>query len=271
MARIRIRMTLNEGGVGVRFHKLAEVAQEFEKLFRYLADDLGVSSGTDDWVAREFGNGSVSYDVELSKPVDDSVIPTYNRYVSTLTDFKEDSPPLDSRLSTRTLKQFVSAGKILEADEAIKLGLYQNGKGKPELVKSLIRSTSLELERILEKPIEYVGTVQGKTGTHYKGSDYFDLREPIFGEIVKCYYSKDLYPRILEAYRERDAIVHVAGTIKSNRIEKRPLEVRVTDIAVYAPLSDKEFKKFYGIAPKMTGDESTGDYIARIRDDGGQT
>lgn len=265
MARLKIRMELNPGGTGVRFHKLAKAAEEFEKLFRYLAQDLGVNSNNDDWLARNFTNGSVGYDVELQRSVEQAVIPVYNHYVEALASFREDNPP-PARLSPRTLKQFVAAGKILDSDERIKLGLYKNG-GAPDW-RYLAKAPSLDLERYLETPIRYVGTVQGKTHTWYKESDYFDLRDVLFGETVKCYYPKALYSKIADAFKDREAVVHVHGQISSNRMEKRPFEVRVTDVAVFAKLSDEEFKRFYGIAPNLTGDESTEEYIARIRDDG---
>jgi len=35
----------------------------------------------------------------------------------------------------------------------------------------------------------------------------------------------------------------------------------------YAPLTDSEYEKLFGLAPDLTGDISTSDYIDRIRND----
>jgi hypothetical protein len=47
-------------------------------------------------------------------------------------------------------------------------------------------------------------------------------------------------------------------------------EVRVHWVKTYTPLSDSEFDKFFGLAPDLTGDLSTTEYIGKIRDDGSE-
>ena len=44
MSRLRIRMELNRGGVGVPLHKLASVVDEAQKFFRMLGEDVRIES-----------------------------------------------------------------------------------------------------------------------------------------------------------------------------------------------------------------------------------
>jgi len=260
-------LEINPGGDGVRYRKLANVSDEFEKLFRYLAQDFGIQSNTEDWVAKKFYNSSVGHDVEFSGPVEDSILFGYNKSLVGLIDFNENSPAPDSRLSARTLKQFISAGKTLEPSEMVKVGTFANGIDVVEW-NNLVRTPAVELERAIETPIKYIGSVQGRTGTWYKTSDYFDLRDIVSGATVKCNYTRDLYHAVYDAFKERDAVVHVSGLVATNRIERRPLEVNVRHLRVFAPLSDEEFGKFYGGSPGIIGDESSSDFIDRMRRNG---
>jgi hypothetical protein len=70
MARLRIKIELNPGGVGVRLDKLAKISEEFEKFLRSLAQDCGTSIELGEWLAKDFYDGSFGSMVEYVKHVE---------------------------------------------------------------------------------------------------------------------------------------------------------------------------------------------------------
>src|SRR5260370_42659970 len=68
MARLRIRMELNRGGVGVPLHKLASVVNEAQKFFRMLGDDVHIDTGAGEWLGFDFDNKSLNFTAEYVGP-----------------------------------------------------------------------------------------------------------------------------------------------------------------------------------------------------------
>jgi hypothetical protein len=271
MAKLRIKFELNPGGDGVRFRKLATITDEFEKLFRFLAADFEIQSEPSDWIARNFYNKSVGCEITLERPVSVQMVAQYNRTLESISDSSDGAAiaaggtndrylleaPLP-RVSSRTLKQVVAAGKALEKDEAVRIGTFANGGDEPTWGK-FTRAPAIELERRLAAPIQYVGSVQGRTATWFKASNYFDLKELISGEIVKCIYNPNLYSEVYKAFAERNAVVYVSGHVTASAAERRAIEVKVHAIKRFAKLSDDEFERFYGIDPDLKHDDSNVD------------
>src|SRR5437868_14145633 len=64
MPRLRIRMELNRGGLGVPLHKLASVVEEAQKFFRMLADDVNIGKDSGEWLGFDFDNKSLNFTAE---------------------------------------------------------------------------------------------------------------------------------------------------------------------------------------------------------------
>lgn len=278
MAKLRIKFELNPGGDGIKFRKLATITDEFEKLFRFLAADFEIQSEPGDWIARNFYNGSVGCEITLERSLPSQVVAQYNQ---TLEDISGPGPAIAaggtndrylleaplSRLSARTLKQVVAAGKTLEKDEAVRIATFANGSDVLNAWGKFTRAPAIELERKLAAPIQYIGSVQGKTATWFKASNYFDLKELISGAIVKCNYNPNLYGQVYKAFEVRDAVVHVSGHVTASAAERRATEIQVQAIKRFAKLSDAEFERFYGIDPDLKHDDSGVDLDGDIRGD----
>src|SRR5579872_5922967 len=69
MARLRVRIELNRGGIGVPLHKLASVVDEARKFFYMLAEDIHVDQSQGDWLGFDFGNESLNFTAEFIGPV----------------------------------------------------------------------------------------------------------------------------------------------------------------------------------------------------------
>src|SRR5579864_2602914 len=69
MARLRVRVEMNRGGVGVPLHKLASVVQESHTFFQMLAQDVHIEKDRGEWLGLEFDNESLNFTAEYVGPV----------------------------------------------------------------------------------------------------------------------------------------------------------------------------------------------------------
>ena len=157
-------------------------------------------------------------------------------------------------------------GTAIEPDEVVRLGIIEpDGTADKAEWKSITKLTTLNVDAAYNVEYKYDGALQGKLGTWYKDSNYFNLRELSSKELVKCFYRSEMYDQIYRLFEDKDAVVNIAGTITADRATSRITEIRATWAKSYAPLSDKEFERFFGLDPDLTGDLSTNEFIDKIR------
>lgn len=270
MARIRFKIELNPGGDGVRLDKLAKITGELEKFLRQLAQDSGIEIKPEEWIARDFYDGSVGATIEyVGENVPPPVAHDFNVGLTFFTSFRPERAAQLRQYSADTLKRFIDLGDVLDAGEVVKLGLMEGDRLTPDWQEISKRAT-LDVDDAVRDEIAYEGSLQGKLGTWYKESNYFNLKDLSLNAIVKCFYHAAKYDEVYSLYQDRDAIVHISGLIRAERASGRPKEIRLTDIKHYPRLSDHEFSRLFGIAPNMTGGTSTTEYLDRLRqeDDG---
>jgi len=269
VARIRLKIELNPGGVGVRLDKLAKISTEVEKFIRLLAIDAGASPQLGDFVAKDFYDGSFGSVVEYANNVDASAAVKFNGGLRFFSDFKDPHQYINGEYSPATVRQFIELGTVIESDEVVKLGIIDADTPTDSAEwKSITKLTTLNVDAAYNQEYRYDGALQGKLGTWYKDSGYFNLRELSSAELVKCFYRPDMYDEIYRLYEDKDAVVNLSGHVVSDRATSRIKEVRVVWAKSYTPLSDVEFSRFFGLAPDLTGDLSTSEFIDKIRDDG---
>src|ERR1700689_1156240 len=69
MSRLRVRIELNRGGVGVPLDKLASVVQQSQSFFRMLGDDVHIDQSQGDWLGFDFDHESLNFTAEFVGPV----------------------------------------------------------------------------------------------------------------------------------------------------------------------------------------------------------
>lgn len=114
MARLRIRIELNRGGVGVPLHKLAHVIDEAQKFFHMLAEDVRVDETKGEWLGFDFDHESLNFTAEFVGPVTPEQVQAFNAA------FDGTTP-----LRRATIGQFARITDSIEEDEVIGFGLYQ--------------------------------------------------------------------------------------------------------------------------------------------------
>src|SRR5690606_2330127 len=154
---------------------------------------------------------------------------------------------------------------VIEADEIIKVGVFDDEADEEPSWEQITRLVTRNVDEVFHEEYRYEGALQGKLGSWYKDSNYFYLRDVVSGALIKCFYPVDMYDQIYSLYEDKDAVVNVSGRIVAERITGQVKEMRVTWAKAYPPLSDSEFNRLFGLAPDLTGDTATADYIERQR------
>jgi len=147
MPRLRIRMELNRGGVGVPLHKLARVVDEAQKFFRMLGDDVHIDRSAGEWLGFDFDHKSLNFTAEFVGPVEPPQIRQFYAAFDGVT-----------QLRRTTIAQFARIADAIEEDELIGFGLYQNDtETEPGEWRSLSKRDALRITEEIRLLLERAG------------------------------------------------------------------------------------------------------------------
>jgi hypothetical protein len=271
MSDLRLRIELNKGGEGISFPKLAEISLEAAKFLRMIVSDVDRTiAGT--WIAQEFENSSVDFTARFSGNITrEQVGLCHNALDATMKEEFDFALLEQHRVRRATLLQYTKIAKAIAPDEAIHFRLY-DGNGDNAIPHILTKDHSLELVQKLRltDTVSYYGSIQGVMTALFKDpSEYakphFRLRELYSGILLPCFYTSDQYDMVLSGLHNKDAVVHIAGTILASRTERKPLELKVSKIMVAEQYQEGDLERFIGCAPEVTGDQTTEEYIDSVR------
>jgi len=154
MARLRIRIELNRGGVGVPLHKLASVVEEAQKFFYLLAEDIHVDQTQGDWLGFDFGNESLNFTAEFVGPVTAEQVAAFHAAFDGTTSLRR-----------ATIAQFARITESIEQDELIGFGLYMQDDGnEPTEWRCLSRRDALRITEEIQLLIQASG--EGGSESH---------------------------------------------------------------------------------------------------------
>jgi hypothetical protein len=135
MARLRIRIELNRGGVGVPLHKLASVVDEAQKFFYLLTEDVQIDQSKGEWLGFDFGNESLNFTAEFVGPVTAEQVAAFHAAFDGTTSLRR-----------ATISQFARITDAIEQDELIGFGLYLSDEGsEPTEWRCLSRRDALRI------------------------------------------------------------------------------------------------------------------------------
>lgn len=253
MARIRIRIKLNEGGEGAPLSQLVSVAKEAEIFLRYLAQDIGIELPKSSWLARNFENSSVAFDTEseISTPLDK--VREFNAGFNYVAQFDPEKQRVNGHVKQRTLLQFAKIADALGPHEKMGFGLYHESEEKPYTWKPLYKRDALKLKEALTEEITYKGSIQGKADALFSGSLHFRIKLPKSEDIVSCYFEPSLYEAVAKAFQKRLAHIYVLGTVTARRVDRHIIQIQAHDIKVAPYFSDADYRNFFAAAPDYPG------------------
>lgn len=244
MARLRIRLELNPGGVGVRLDKLSKLSGEIDKFIRNLAFDSGVDIKPGELVAKNFYNSSVGADLEYEENISTKVVEDIGQNIGHFADLKNGSVAEIPRFSQETLHNFIELGKHLDPDERFKLGVIEANHKDPkdDNWHDFDKSLTLVLDELLNEEYEWYGAVQGVVGSWICQKNYFNLRSWA-GDSIKCRYKPEKYNEVYKVFKNKGAVIHVSGDIKSDKVSDKIKEIFIDHIDEYESLTDDEFER----------------------------
>jgi hypothetical protein len=203
MSRLRVRIELNRGGVGVPLNKLASVVQQAQSFFRMLGDDVHIDQSQGDWLGFDFDHESLNFTAEFVGAVTHEQVEAFHAA------FDGTTP-----LRRATIAQFARIADAIEEDEVIGFGLYLNESDDPAEWRCLSRRDAL---RIAEEIQVLLGAGQVGQDSHL----------PAAGEVsTSARYMFGRRDRAVEAARLTGVVREVEASL-SKRISR--LEGEVAD------------------------------------------
>ena len=281
MSDLRLRIELNKGGIGISFHKLAEISVEAEKFLRMIISDVDKRiTGT--WIAKDFDNNSVDFTAEFSGNItQEQAVLCSNALDATMKEDFDFAVLEQHRVRRATLLQYTKIAKPIAPDEAIHFAILNGNKpsrkgtekteGEKRHVLTKDHSITLAQKIKLTDTVSFQGSIQGVITALFKdqaiySKPHFRLRELYSEALISCYYTPDLYEKIIYGLHNKDSVVHVAGLILASRTERKPLSIEVKKIVVAEPYQEGDLGKFIGCAPEATGEFTTEQFIEHVRD-----
>ena len=153
MARFRVRVELNRGGVGVPLHKLASVVQESQRFFQMLAQDVHIEKDRGEWLAFEFDHESLNFTAEYVGPVSADQVQAFCAAFDGVTSLRR-----------ATIAQFTRIADAIGEDELIGFGLYPSGReAEPAEWRCLSRRDALRIADEIQLLLGAVGEVDQET------------------------------------------------------------------------------------------------------------
>ncbi len=268
MSQLRLRIELNKGGHGISMDKLAEITTETERFLRMIVEDVS-KQATGKWIAKDFENNSVDFTAAyVSETMTPSEIQECRQALAYTMNEKTDVADFSSKIRRSTLLQYAKIAKPVGPDEAVHFALFDIDSDLLTEHHILSKERSLEIEQRLQLTdrIQYDGSAQGTIIALFKGNNpHFRLRSLYSEEWFPCYFSYNLYDKVIHALENANTIVHVAGTIVASRTERKPISMHVKRIENAEPYLEGDLEKFIGCAPHATGDSTTEEFIDLIR------
>lgn len=266
MAKLRVRIKLNEGGEGAPLEQLVKVGAELERFLRYLAEDSGVSIAKYKWLAREFGNESVSFDSEGDGEFTEEQVRRFNSSLNYCLTFDPNEGLLNGAVKHKTLFQFAKIADPLGLHETIRLGVYSPHGERPQW-RELSKRWATTLKDRLDDTIQYTGTVRAKLySLKLEPPTSFQVRLVRTGDLIRCNASTDLFDHICKVATHKDGLVYIRGKITARRIDRQISSLWALDVKPVQELDDDAYEGFFGIDETYTGDLTTEEFVDEARD-----
>ncbi|MBK5292214.1 MAG: DUF4115 domain-containing protein [Acidobacteriia bacterium] len=135
MARLRIRIELSHGGLGVPLQKLASVTGEAQRFLHLLSEDIRIDQAKGTWLGFDFDRESLHFTAEYVGPVTLQQLEAFNAAFDGTTSLRRE-----------TIAQFARIAEAIGEDEVIGFGLYPSDEdAEPMEWRCLSRRDALRI------------------------------------------------------------------------------------------------------------------------------
>lgn len=235
------------------FGKLARVCEEATRFLAMLGEDLGLPEG-DAWLAEEFENASVDFDLRYAFELDPAQAEAGREALGMVFGETAEYLPVSVRIRPETRRQFRKVTRALDPGEPMRIGIYSGGEKRPQTWFSVQRSDATEIAEGLVDRNTY-GEVQGVVNAFFKEHQppYVRIRELSTGNLIKCYFRAELYQDAVELLADKEAVVFVEGWLREDATTGMIREIRVEDFTPAIEFNEKAVEALFGALPDYTG------------------
>lgn len=255
---LRLRIELNKGRHGMPLNKLTQVCQETTKFLDLLCEDLGLPQPKTGWLAEDFENGSVDFDLRHPEYLSEDLTVLGRQALRMIFGNSHEVPEVALRIRPETRRQFFRIGSALDTDEVAHFGVYEGNEARPQQWFDLPHTSDQEAAatRLLDR--NAYGEVQGVIHAFFKDppKPYLSIRELSTGELVKCYFRPDMYQAAVELLEDRDAVVFVEGWLKEDATTGNTREVSAEDFRPAPEFDFGLYQRMLGAIPDYNGEGS---------------
>lgn len=259
MSEIKLKLVLNKGRHGIVMHKLAQIAEEAEKFLVLFSQDLKLN--THDWIADSFKNGSLSFTANYIGEVNPPQVVRAKKALATIIDPKVKVTELNGDLRRQTYAQFARMTNPIDADDSIGLAV-PNEKGR-FVTKILTKERAIRIEREMTQTTEEFAGFQGYITALFREGTCW-LKDFVTHERIVCRYKPHQYPKIWKLLEDREALADVEGWLVTKPDETY---LKIEHISTSAEYREGDIEKFFGSDPAFTGEMSTDEYLAELRNE----
>jgi len=202
VARLRIRIELSRGGLGVPLHKLSSVIAESQKFFQSLAEDVNIDHHGGEWLLFDFDRESLDFTAEFVGPVTRDQVHAFNAAFGGTTSLRRS-----------TIAQFARIADSIGEDEIIGFGLYQSDEEtEPSEWRCLSRRDALRIA-------DEIQLLLGVSGELDQESRLPTVRDPAIGARL----FGDRRDRGIEQIRLADYVRELETTLETRitRVENK--------------------------------------------------
>ena len=249
MPRIKVRVEIKKGGVGVKLHQLADISEQALLFLTMLCKDAGIHVEREQWIALNFANESVDYDCETETEHDLPEIRMVNAGVRAIASEEFITPSeLPFQMRRGTIRQFSNIAATLDSGQIIQFGIYRDPLNGAMDRLFLDKAKASRIQKEVPEFVDYYGAIQGLIHALHKESDdpHVTIREQVSGELVKCYFSKEHYDEIVELLRDKQAVVYAEGLISENVITGAIKSMRSERYRVLEPVNYEFLDSIFG-------------------------
>jgi hypothetical protein len=265
MATLRIKLVLNEGRIGIPLEKLAGIATDTKEFLTMVATDLDLPG--EEWIAVNFENGSVIFDCERIALDVESCDRGRRGLRAILANQPIDEKSVSIRVATRL--KYGDIAKRIEADERIRIAVYDNGEANSASWYELTREQSLRIEEAHHRKAQYYGEIQGYVHSFYKEARKPKLvvRDLATRTLVDCFFKPEMYEAAVDTMSEPEAVIFVEGTVNEDLGTGAIESIDVSDFHLAPQFDLAFFESFIGTKPQLTGDVTSEQRIGQLRDE----
>jgi hypothetical protein len=231
-----------------------------------VATDLDLPG--DEWIAVNFGDGSVVFDCE--RIALDSA--SYERGKRGLRAILGNLPTPDDlsvpvRVATRL--KYSQIARRIDPDERIRIALYENETVDSGSWYELTRDQAQLIEEAHDRKAKYYGEIQGCVHSFYKEARKPKLvaRDLATRVLVDCFFKPEMYEAAVDTMTEPEAVIFVEGTVTEDVGSGSIESVEVSDFHLAPQFDLAFFESFIGTRPDITGDVTSEQLIRGLRDE----